>query len=154
MKKIFFITIILLLQSFPSFGNPNGKGIVCNLIEGVVFKNIDKEQTVDSDLGFGFRKDKVTMSFLNLNEENDKVIILQTPSEYFKTTKRKIKWGKYSSYVLDRKSLILNIKHSNGGSKFQCEVYEILDYLLEFENLRDKHQKDFDKKFNQIKNKI
>ena len=30
MKKLFIITIILLFQSFPSFGNPNGKGIVCS----------------------------------------------------------------------------------------------------------------------------
>ena len=29
MKQILLITIILLLQSFPSFGNPNGIGILC-----------------------------------------------------------------------------------------------------------------------------
>ena len=29
MKKVIFITFILLLHSFPSFGDPKGKGLIC-----------------------------------------------------------------------------------------------------------------------------
>ena len=34
MKKILLIILVLLLQTFPSFGNPNGKGIVCKYEDG------------------------------------------------------------------------------------------------------------------------
>ena len=33
MKKLFIITLILLIQSFPSFGSVDGKGIVCKCLE-------------------------------------------------------------------------------------------------------------------------
>lgn len=151
MKKLFLITVILLLQSFPSFGNPNGKGIICSLIEGVVYRHIDKEQTIDSELGFGFKGDKVSMTYFNLNEDTDIVFILSTTKKNFTTTKRKIKWGKF---VLDRKSLILNIKHSKGGSTFQCKVYTFVDHLLNMEHLKNKYQKVFDQKFKKLENKI
>ena len=32
MKKLILITLILILQSFPSFGSPNGKGLICECI--------------------------------------------------------------------------------------------------------------------------
>ena len=33
MKKLFIITLILLIQSFPSFGSVDGKGIVCKCLD-------------------------------------------------------------------------------------------------------------------------
>ena len=33
MKKLILLTLILLLHSFPSFGDPKGKGLICEWSE-------------------------------------------------------------------------------------------------------------------------
>ena len=54
MKKILLITIILLLQSFPSFGNPNGKGILCVLEDKELNEQFPKEHKNLLKFGFSF----------------------------------------------------------------------------------------------------
>ena len=59
MKKLFLITVIILIQSFPSFGNQNGKGLICKCIdcENPIFHYYYHE---DKELGFLFKNNKVT----------------------------------------------------------------------------------------------
>ena len=46
MKKLIPITIILLLHSFPSFGSPKGKGLICNWSDTELVKKDRKDKRV------------------------------------------------------------------------------------------------------------
>ena len=57
MKKLFIITIILLFQSFPSFGNPEGKGLICkNTTVTSEIKKIILYLEEDMTMVFGSKK--------------------------------------------------------------------------------------------------
>ena len=55
MKKVILLIIIILLQSFPSFGNPNGKGLICKCEDC----NEVKLYHENKELGFLFNKNRV-----------------------------------------------------------------------------------------------
>lgn len=155
MKKLFLITIILLLQSFPSFGDPNGNGIICDIEVGGVGRFIDDEKTIRSKVGFSFLNNEVVESHFHLNVKNDKVVRLLFPKVNFLVTKRKIKWRSNNiNYVLDRESLKLKENYTKGENKFLCKVFSFNNYFLEMDKLKKKYQKLFDKKFNKLENKI
>ena len=66
MKKLLLITIILVLQSFPSFGNPNGKGVVCKCIKcdlNSIFFGTYFIKEKPTEIGFLF-KDNVVNIFI------------------------------------------------------------------------------------------
>ncbi len=78
MKKLLLITIILILQSFPSFGNPNGKGIICfdeKFLD--TLDELNEINTVPKLRGFSFLDGNVTLNYLD--KKNDDVVILKYP---------------------------------------------------------------------------
>ena len=136
MKKLFLITIILLLQSFPSFGNPNGKGILCTIEDKEINKQFPKEHKNLLKLGFSFNNNLVTFKFVY--QKNDDFLIGTTEGTVFTTSSDKIKWGDTSErWELDRKSLkIKEIEKTKLKDEHQCEVYSQKVYLEKIEEMR------------------
>ena len=64
MKKLFIITLILLIQSFPSFGSVDGKGIVCKCLD-CKLEHIDPSSympnNIPTEIGFHFKINKVKL---------------------------------------------------------------------------------------------
>ena len=145
MKKLLLITTILLLQSFPSFGNPNGKGILCT-IEDEFFKYFDRETKIINKIGFSFSNNKVTQNFFY--KKNDEILIGSGDPKDFVTTLTKIKWGSMDdSSELDRKSLKLkDIRKSKLIDEYQCEVFSHKIYFQKFEEMREQRQNWISKK--------
>ena len=112
MKKLFLITIILLLQSFPSFGSPNGKGLICKYIEGEFVKpihnlyvKIDKNgRKIPSELGYFLNEGKITPYFFRRN--NDDIELIEKNYQYpFTTANKTVEWGDtVVRSILDRKT--------------------------------------------------
>ena len=58
MKKILLLSIIFLLHSFPSFSNPNGKGLVCKcdyVVDDKTYKRKKCDTIYNFDIGFYFK---------------------------------------------------------------------------------------------------
>ena len=156
MKKLFLITIILLLQSFPSLGNPNGKGIICDLKLGIGW-SIDKEGTFSSKIGFVFSDNEVSMEYFFYDDMSETVSLIPYPPMSFSTSKRYIRWISFSksrSYVLDRKTLKLLEIYNGKTDQYECKVFSSIDYFHKKGELINKYQKFFNKKYNTLDNKI
>jgi hypothetical protein len=136
MKKLLLITIILLIQSFPSFGNPNGKGILCVLEDKELNEQFPKEHKNLLKFGFSFNNNKVTLSFVY--KKNDDFLIGSGKPIGFNTSSDKIEWGNtYERWELDRKSLKLKeIGKTKLKDEHQCEVYSQKIYLEKIEEMR------------------
>lgn len=158
MKKLFFITIILLLQSFPSYGSsPNGKGIICNFsfVVGSETFFIDEKRTIPSEVGFVFSNNSVTMNIFSYNDVSKTVSLIPFPPKEFSTTKTDIFWSyKWGSFQLGRKELILILDKNGVVSSYECKVYSHIDYSYEIDKLRNKHNKFFNEKIDTSDNKI
>jgi len=132
MKKLFLITIILLLQSFPSFGNPNGKGLICKYMEGEfvlpipnLHMKIDKNgKKIPSEIGYFLNEDMVTPYMFRRNNDDIELIGLNSPQYTFTTTNKTVEWGDtLLRHILDRKTLLLKvIRKTKVVSNYKCEV--------------------------------
>jgi len=163
MLKVLFITIFLILQSFSSFGNPKGKGIIC--VEGDYLENLDKlsdkedllykEEKNPKIIGFSFLDDKVIFTYLD--KKNDDVVMLKSPPLLFKTTTKIIEWGGGVDlrWELDRKTLKLKeISKTKITYEYQCKVFSKDDYSDRMEEYRDLVQQFFDEELKKLDNKI
>ena len=155
MKKLLLITIILLLQSFPSFGNPNGKGIIC--VDEKFLDTLDELNEIDTVpklRGFSFLDGNVTLNYLD--KKNDDVVILKSPPIIFTTTTKKIEWGGVDvRWELDRKNLKLKeISKTKLKFEYQCEVNSKDDYTIRIEEFRDIVQQYYDEELKKLDNKI
>ena len=139
MKKLFLITIILLLQSFPSFGNPNGNGILCTY-GNESFSFYDKGKKLITKIGFIFINNKVTLNVIDRN--TDEVVIRNGYTKDVVRSLTKIEWGsKKEKWELDRKTLKLkNIQNKKIVYEIQCEVYSQKIYLEKFEEMREQFE--------------
>ena len=63
MLKVLLISILLILKSFSSFGNPNGKGILCSIDDKELNELFPKGHHNLLKVGFSFNDNKVTFSF-------------------------------------------------------------------------------------------
>ena len=160
MKKILLITVILLLQSLPSFGSsPNGKQLICyHSFWGYDSIYVDKQKTIHSELGIVFSNNSVTMNFFSYNDVSKTVSLIPFPPKKFSTTKKKIIWNnKRGSFQLDRKELFLvfwSILGQNRYSSYWCNIYSHKDYSYQIDKLRNKHKKFINEKIIREKNKI
>ena len=153
MKKKLLITIFLLLQSFSSFGSPNGKGIVCNWIDGNVELYKKRFRTlisnIPTDVGYFFENDKVVISEFRI--KNDIVFVENDVDERyrFSSTINEIEWGSSVNwrYKLDRKTLTLKeIMFTQVVTKRKCEVLSKTDFNERIKNLKKQYQKNYDLK--------
>ena len=158
MKKILLITIfLLLLQSFNSFGNPNGKGIICKC----VFCNlthIDISSYVPNrtptEIGFFFKNDTVSKYFIS--KINDEIKMIEKTNKdvkkkpKFYTDENEIKWTSEFNYILDRKTLDLSEKIVRNGkgsiSVRTCQVLTESIFFKKMEELSIKYQNVYNKK--------
>ena len=109
MKKLLLISLILLLQSFSSFGSPIGKGLICQCVD----VDVCPSETHKWWTTFYFNENKVKNNVYY--SEMDKIKVLGVDLS-FRTTSKLIKiYGndiKIPNYVLNRETLILNNKFS------------------------------------------
>ena len=165
MKKLFFITIILLLQSFPSFGNPNGKGLICKYMEGEfrlpipnLHMKIDKNgKKIPSEIGYFLNEDMVTPYMFRRNNDDIELIGLNSPQYTFRTTNKTLKWGDiiYRN-ILDRKTLVLKfIKRTKVVSNYKCEVTDGKeDFIIQMKKIKYIYQSKLKEKLKKLENKI
>jgi hypothetical protein len=68
MKKIILVIVIFLLQSFPSFGSVDGKGIICECL-GCKLDHIDPSSYIPNnkptEIGFHFKINKVAIYYIS-----------------------------------------------------------------------------------------
>ena len=169
MKKLFLITIILLLQSFPSYGSsPNGKGLICKCVECILgtidWTSYIEEKKYPTEVGYFFKNDKVKYYFIR--KKNDKIFMSES---FFKGEKEpkpymsdlnKIEWGKYFGitylYTLDRETLLLKKRFNEDKSISTIRKCEPYDSFNKFEKKMNElsltYQKKYDLKL--IKNKF
>ena len=142
MKKLFIITVILLFQSFPSFGDPNGKGIICDWDFGFYPENIFPGGPPRDD-GFLFENNQVVQVLIKL--ENDKFFLEYTKPYKFSSSETVIRWG---NYTLDRKNLLLsfNLGKFNGSTLQTCEVFNKKKFNIKMKELKNHYKKIYFKK--------
>ena len=113
MKIIILLTFILVFKSFSSFGNPNGKGVVCKCIKcdlNSIFFGTYLIEEKPTEIGFLF-KDNVVNIFI-IGKKNDEIYYDEFEKNKkfrFRVTNEKIIWDyyKYRTFTLNRKDLKL-----------------------------------------------
>ena len=128
MKKILLITLILLLQSFSSFGKINDKGLICKCIdcERPIFHYYYGE---DKELGFLFKNNKVTKyDFITDNNGNTtwRVFWYERDVEYKFNHLRLGHFSKNRYNILNRSNLSLRVFEDYTKQKivkiYQCRI--------------------------------
>jgi hypothetical protein len=171
MKKLLLITIILLLQSFPSFGNNlEGKGLICKYlnddVESIIpnqFIKIDENgKKIPSVIGYFFNKGFVNPHFYM--RENDNIELKKYEKMKFNliTTNTKIEWeiiiiGFFMNHILDRKTLSLRvINHLSGGrSNYECELIERKKvFITKMKKIREIYRNEIKGTLKKLDNKI
>ena len=153
MKKILLITIILLFQSFPSYGNPQGKGLICKCVNNCSLKleqnyksiYFYKNTSVSNNnfylSNYRFKNDKVYETVSNGSFETDyDNIYLHVEFNNKKTLE----------YKILRKELIMihNLEHI----KYKCEILNGKERIKRLKLLKQLLQHEYNKKL--IDNKI
>ena len=69
MKKLIIITILLLLQSFPSIGSPNGKGLVCEC-----YINCENSKLFTENYKLFLFEEKQVVKYYTFERSSDKII--------------------------------------------------------------------------------
>ena len=125
MKNFFIITLILLIQSFPSFGSVDGKGIVCKCLD-CKLEHLDPSSympnNIPTEIGFHFKINKVAIYYIR--KIGDKIKV----SENIQTTLRKKK-----RFLSDENSInwLINSYASVAIVPFSsCEKYLRVDSRL------------------------
>ena len=143
MKKLFLITIILLLQSFPSFGDINNKGFVCECIENCQ----NMKNHFEEDRLYLF-KDHFLYRY-QIERQNDEYKIVQSKPLSFSLDHSIIY---LDSHRLNRKSLILSFgptlyfdenNYKEGYVKYKCELLTEEKFKLKIYNIKDEFQKKY-----------
>ena len=81
MKKIILIIIFLLVQSYPSFGNVNGKGLICKCSHMIMKSRHSQVSEMDLECQFlvpiYFKENKVFIKYFEIIR--DKVLLKDLP---------------------------------------------------------------------------
>ena len=140
MRLIWIIVFFVLIQSSSSFGNPNGKGVLCECIEC----RFDTKVT-----GYLFEWDHITDYVFLLN--NDEISIERGSTYEYRTNSNTIHWineNKYD-YELNRKDLILTYYFKTisdgdllkvGSETRQCKIYSKHEFLKTLEKIQPIYQ--------------
>ena len=167
MKNIILVIVIFLLQSYPSFGSVDGKGIVCECLD-CKLDHIDPSSYIPNnkatEIGFHFKINKVAIYYISrigddikVSENNQTTL---RKKKRFSTDENKIKWTYRDSlniyaYELDRKNLNLskmNITKTETHNVRICEAFSEIDFFKNINQLSGKYQNSYNKK--PKKNKI
>ena len=113
MKNIILLTFILVFQSFPLFGNPNEKGVVCKCIKcnlNSIFIGTYLSEKKPTEIGFLFKNNVVNI--FTIGRKNDEIYYDKFEGNKkfrFRVTNEKIIWNyyKYRTFTLNRKELKL-----------------------------------------------
>ena len=167
MKKVTLFIVILLLQSFPSFGSVNGKGIVCKCLD-CKLDHLDPSSYISNkkptEIGFHFKLNKVAIYYISKIGDDIKVSENNQTSlrkkKRFSKDENKIKWAYRDSlniyaYELDRKTLNLskmNIIKTETHNLRICEAFSEIDFFQNMNQLSEKYQNSYNNK--PKKNKI
>ena len=148
MKKILLITIFLLLQSFSSFGSPEGKNIICKCYDCIL--NIRKDPQ-----GFVFQNGKVINHYLM--EKNG---IYNYYKDYninpYKVSLKYIEWWwSGQSFHLNRKTLELTRWYGQIQTHSECKLQNSHSkYMDELKKIMNEYQVEYNKKLKELDNKI
>ena len=118
MKKIIFIAIILLLQSFPSFGQLNGKGLMCECADKYLCSK--KEYKYPYPIFF----ENNTFYYFIYQREKDFFKITKHKGDKLNTDENNIY---LNNHILDRKTLIMKhseIYYDKGINNFKYKYYK------------------------------
>ena len=167
MKKVTLFIVIFLLQSFPSFGSVNGKGIVCKCLD-CKLDHIDPSSYISNnkptEIGFHFKLNKVAIYYISKIGDDIKVSENNQTSlrkkKRFSKDENKIKWTYRDSlniyaYELDRKTLNLskmNIIKTETHNLRMCEAFSEIDFFQNMNQLSEEYQNSYNNK--PKKNKI
>ena len=167
MKKIILVIVIFLLQSFPSFGSVDGKGIICECLD-CKLDHIGPSSYVSNnkptEIGFHFKINKVAIYYISKIGDDIKVSennqISLRKKKRFSIDENKIKWTYKDSlnihaYELDRKTLNLskmNIIKTETYNLRMCEAFSEIDFFKNMNQLSEKFQNSYNNK--PKKNKI
>ena len=158
MKKLIFITLILFLQSFSSYGDFFGKGLICECKKKYInekvsicnyakdFKNPILKTAYDYNWhrAIYFQKNKLTVTSFYVDKD---IIKEKKKISDFNTNEDLIYWGiEEDNYLILRTNLMLSIsKLKDKRFVFQCKMY---DGFKEFNKskllLLDKLQTNYD----------
>ena len=146
MKKLFLITIILLLQSFSAFGSPKDKGLVCKCKE---YKDGKGCPYIYPIRVFLFNDDDVVGSYFTKSKDIIKVNQNQKVRYYLTATH--INWYSKSddlslTHTLNRKTLKLLSTNSAYFFISDCKLFEKQNYKNKLQSIRKKLQSDYDNK--------
>ena len=80
MKKLFLIIIILILQSFPSYGSsPNGKGLICKCVECILgtieWTSYIEEKKYPTEVGYFFKNDNHNYEYTKIIKKDNNITI-------------------------------------------------------------------------------
>jgi len=167
MKKVTLFIVIFLLQSFPSFGSVNGKGIVCKCLD-CKLDHLDPSSYISNkkptEIGFHFKLNKVAIYYISKIGDDIKVSENNQTSlrkkKRFSKDENKIKWTYRDSlniyaYELDRKTLNLskmNIIKTETHNLRICEAFSEIDFFQNMNQLSEEYQNSYNNK--PKKNKI
>jgi len=137
MKKLFFITLILCLQSFPSLSKEvKGKGLYCTDTKADAFVAIYfYENSYDKWVRelIDYNKDKKFNSFLHLKKNETKYKLFTDSVTLF--------WNKveFVHWTIDRYELIMKTfkRGELQQNQYRCEVYNSRELLLDKIELED-----------------
>ena len=156
MKKIILLTFILVFQSFSSFGNPNGKGVVCKCIKcdlSHIFIGTYLIKEKPTEIGFLF-KDNVVNIFI-IGRKNDKIYYYDFEKNKkfrFRVTNEKITWDyyKYRTFILHRKDLKLYNEFKTKDKYYLniriCSVHSSQKFHKRMNSIVNKYQNQLNEK--------
>ena len=167
MKKLFIITLILLIHSFPSIGSVDGKGIVCKCLD-CKLEHLDPSSyipnNIPTEIGFHFKINKVAIYYIR--KIGDKIEVGENVQTTLRKKKRflsdenEIKWTYKDSvniyaYSLNRKTLILSKMNITKTEKYnirECQPFSEIEFFYKMNELSENYQNIYDNK--PSKNKI
>ena len=142
MNKLFIITIILLFQSFPSYGNLNGKNLICECIGK---EDCFKENQTRSYRLYSF--DDNLVKKLTIYRVGEQFKIGNYEGVKYEIDHSLVSWNRVS---LDRKSLKISTYFLYGNSfvqiKLQCKVFNNKEFKEKITSMKKDFQKRYDNK--------
>jgi hypothetical protein len=153
MRKLLLITIIFVLHSFPSFSNPNGKGLVCKcdyVVDDKTYKRKKCDIIYNNEIGFYF--ENYFVDFFKFYVDPKKTVKLNSKKRR-QLTEINDDFIKWTYFTLNRKTLSLRESYLGYDTvHYICEVQSNKEkFLQKIDEVKTKYIKEVNKKF---KNKI
>ena len=147
MKKILLITIFLLLQSFPSFGNPNGKGLICKCINNCSLKTEQNYKSIYFNQYYSGPNNIFTLT--NYRTRNDIVYESGSVGIFEKDYDKIFLYVEFNNkktleYTILRKDLTM--KYNLKKVQYKCDVFKQIEFRKRNKLLKIFLQNEYNKK--------